>query len=274
MKKLLAALFFVVTGACASPVSIVTTSGPGSLSDQVARHLQPLLAKELGSEVVVMNAPGANGLIGLRAFHQTQGDHILIGSFAVPFVAKTMPQKDFDPIADFSPVTGLTHAAMHILVPASSPAKDFAGLVALSNSKGRLKGGSSHPSANISMGLLDKAAGTNTEQINYKQGAQLYAELASGLLDYTFGGATSSALAMIQAGHLRSLGRLDQLGVPDFSWTALFVKSGNENGKVAAAARKIVNAENMASLSQPFFRADSRTLQRMIEQEYRVIPAP
>lgn len=274
MKKLLAVSLLWATAAFASSVTIVTTSGPGSLSDQVARHIQPLLEKELNTEVVVMNSPGANGLIGLRSFHQLKGDHILIGSFAVPFVAKTMPQKEFDPMVDFVPVTGLTHAPMHILVPANSPAKDLQGLVALSNAKGKLKGGSSHPSANISMTLLDKATGSSTEQINYKQGSQLYAELASGLLDYTFGGATSSAMAMIQSGHLRSLGRLDQIGIPDFSWTALFVKAGNENNRVAVASRKIVNSENMAVLPQPFFRADFRVLQRMIEQEYKVIPAP
>lgn len=271
MKRLLAALLFAVTGAFASPVTIVTTSGPGSLSDQVARHLQPLLAKELGTEVLVVNSPGANGLIGLRAFHQLQGDHILIGSFAVPFVAKTMPQKDFDPMTDFTPVVGLTHAPMHVLVPASSPAKDMAGLTALSKTKGKLKGGSSHPSANVSMSLLDKTIGMNTEQVNYKQGAQLYAELSSGLLDYTFGGATSAAAALIQSGHLRSLGRLDQTGVPDFSWTALFVKAGQEQGRAAQAARKVVSAENMASLSHPFFKADATKLRQMLVFEYGVI---
>lgn len=275
MKRLLVILLMAVaTVAAASPLSIVTTSGPGSLSDQVARYLQPLLAKELGSEVVVVNSPGANGLIGLRTFHQLQGDHILIGSFAVPFVAKTMPQKDFDPMADFAPVIGLTHSPMQILIPASSPAKDLAGLVALSKSRGGLKGGTSHPSANVSMMLLDKVIGIATEPINYKQGSQLYADLSAGLLDYTFGGATGVAAGLLQAGHLRSLGRLDQLGVPDFAWTAVFVKVGNENGKVSIAAKRVVTSENMAGLPQPFFKADSQTLLRMLTQEFKLIPAP
>jgi tripartite-type tricarboxylate transporter receptor subunit TctC len=198
----------------------------------------------------------------------------LIGSFAVPFVAKTLPQKDFDPISEFVPVVGLTHAPMNILVPAKSPVKDVAGLVALSKANNGLKGGTAHPSANASMHILDKTIGTNTQQINYKQITQLYTDLSSGILDYAFGGATSSAAALVQSGHLRSLGRLDQTGVPDFSWTALFVKAGNENGKVAQAAKKVVTAENMAALPQPFFKADAATLRSQLLREYALIPIP
>lgn len=274
MKRLLLALALISTNVFASTLTIVTTSGPGSLSDQAARFLQPLLAKELGVDVVVTNAPGGNGVVGFRAFNQLSGDHILIGSFAVPFVAKTLPQKDFDPISEFVPVVGLTHAPMNILVPAKSPVKDVAGLVALSKANNGLKGGTAHPSANASMHILDKTIGTNTQQINYKQITQLYTDLSSGILDYAFGGATSSAAALVQSGHLRSLGRLDQTGVPDFSWTALFVKAGNENGKVAQAAKKVVTAENMAALPQPFFRADAATLRGQLLREYALIPTP
>lgn len=271
MKKLFACLLLVATNVFAIPVTIVTTAGPGSMSDQVARHIQPLLAKELGVEVLVMNSPGANGLIGLRTFHQLQGDHILIGSFAVPYVAKALPQKDFDPMTDFAPVVGLVHPPMLILVPASSPAKDMPGLIALSKAKGGLKGGSAHPSANVSMELLNKTVGIRTDQINYKQVSQLYVDLSSGLLDYTFGGGSSSAASLLQSGHLRSLGRLDQLGVPDFSWTALFVKAGQEQGRAAQAARKVVNPENMAALPHPFFKADATKLRQLLVFEYSVI---
>ncbi len=272
MKKLLL-LLLMAGNAFAAPLIIVTTSGPGSLSDQVARYIQPLLSKELSVEVIVLNAPGANGVIGLREFSQTSGDHVLIGSFAVPYVAKVNPQKEFNPVKDFVPVVGLTHAPMHILVPASSPVKDAQGLIAKFKADGSLRGGSAHPSADISMALLDKTLGTTTQTINYRQLSQLYMDLAAGRIDYAFGGATSSAAALLQSGQLRSLGRLDQLGVPDFSWTALFVKTGNENGKAAIAAQKVITFKNMAGLSQPFFSADSQKLQQMLRSEYELIPA-
>jgi len=276
MKRLFLALALALSSATAfsSTLTIVTTSGPGSLSDQAARFLQPMLAKELGVDVVVANAPGGNGVVGLRAFNQLSGDHILIGSFAVPFVAKTLPQKDFDPITDFVPVVGLTHAPMNILVPAKSPVKDLAGIVALSKANNGLKGGTAHPSANVSMHILDKAVGTDTQQINYKQIAQLNTDLASGILDYAFGGATSSAAALVQSGHLRSLGRLDQTGVPDFAWTALFVKAGNENSPLANAVRKVVNADSMRGLPQPFLKMDAPTLRAQVQREFALIPAP
>lgn len=274
MKFLFGLLLWVSLSVSANPVSIVTTSGPGSLSDQVARHIQPLLSKELGVEVVVVNAPGANGLVGLRAFHQLAGNHLLIGSFSVPYVAKTTPQKDFDPLVDFAPVMGLTHTPLNITVPANSPAKDMASLAKLSKEKGGLKGGTSHPSTNISMALIDKAFGATTEPINYKQTAQLYTELAAGLLDYTVGGGNQASVALVQSGHLRNIARADQVGIPDFSWTALFVKSGNENGPLANAAKRAINADSMRGLSQPFFKADASAMRAQVQREYTLIPAP
>ena len=161
---------------------------------------------------------------------------------------------------------------MHILVPANSPAKSINDLVELSKNKQGLKGGSSHPSADISMMLLDKTLSIKTEVINYKQLGQLYVDLTAARIDYAFGGATSSAAALLQSGQLRSLGRLDQTGVPDFSWTALFVKSSDENGKVAKAAKKIINAESMKSLPQPFFDVNSDRLRQIVLKEYLLIP--
>jgi len=275
MKRLFLALAFALSSATAfsSTLTIVTTSGPGSLSDQVARFIQPLLAKELGVDVVVASAPGGNGVIGLRAFNQLSGDGVLIGSFSIPFVAKTLPQKDFNPVNDFVPVVGLTHAPMHILVPANSPVKDVQGLIAKFKAEGGLKGGSAHPATGISITLFDKTFGTTTQTINYKQAAQLYTELAAGLLDYGFGG-NSVSVGLVQSGHLRSLGRLDQTGVPDFAWTALFVKAGKENSPLANAARKVINAESMRGLPQPFLKADAPTLRAQVQREFALIPAP
>ena len=273
MRHFLGLLLLVVTNVFATPITIVTTSGSGSLSDQVARYIQPLLAKELGVDVVVVNAPGGNGVVGLRAFHQLSGNHLLIGSFSVPYVAKTAPQKDFDPLVDFAPIMGLTHVPLSITVPANSPVKDIVSLAKLSKDKGGLKGGTAHPSTNISMMLVDKVFGSTTEPINYKQTAQMYTDLAAGLIDYTVGGGNQAAAGLVQSGHIRNIGRADQMGIPDFSWTALFTRSGNENGTVANAARKAINAESMRGLPHPFFRADAIELRNQTLREYTLIPA-
>jgi tripartite-type tricarboxylate transporter receptor subunit TctC len=276
MRRFLLALAFALssTTAFSSTLTIVTTAGSGSLSDQVARFIQPLLAKELGVDVVVANAPGGNGVVGLRAFNQLSGDHLLIGSFAVPFVAKTLPQKEFDPLVDFSPVMGLTHTPLNITVPANSPARDMASLAKLSKEKGGLKGGTAHPSTSISMALIDKTFGATTEPINYKQTAQLYTELAAGLLDYTVGGGNSVSVGLVQSGHLRNIARADQVGIPDFAWTALFVKADNENSPLANTARKVINAESMRGLPQPFLKADAPTIRAQVQREFALIPAP
>lgn len=274
MKFVLAAWMLVASNVFAGPLTIVTTSGSGSLSDQVARNIQPLLAKELGRDVVVMNIPGANGAIGFREFHRMpkEAGNVLIGSFALAYVAKTMPPNDFDPLKDFVPVTGLTHVPMRILVPANSPAKDVRGLVELSKAKGGLMGGSTHPSTSITLTLLDKKVGTSTTHVNYRQAAHLYTDLTAGLLDYTIGG-NQTAVSFIEDGRVRDLGRIDEMGIEDFSWTGLFVQAGNENGKVAEAIKRVINAQSMNIMGQPFLKADADDLRRLVKREYALIPS-
>lgn len=276
MKFILAAWALVASNVFAGPVQIVTTSGPGSLSDQAARHIQPLLAKELGREVVVLNVAGANGVLGFREFSRLpkDGGHILIGSFALAYTAKTLPQADYDPLRDFAPVMGLTRTPLRVLVPANSPAKDINGLVELSKAKGGLMGGSSHPSTALILTLLDNKTGTRTTPVNYRQGAMLFADLASGQLDYSVGGGHSTAAALLEEGRLREIGRLDDLGIEDFSWTGVFVHAGNENGKTAEAIKRVVNADTVKIPGNPFFKADAEALRRLVQREYSLIPQP
>lgn len=276
MKKLIVALSLLASSAFAAPVNIVTTSGPGSLSDQAARYIQPLLAKELGEEVIVVNVPGASGLVGMRAFNQLPKNegHVLLGSFALAFVAKTMPQPDFDPLTAFTPVVGMTHVPLSVTVPSTSPAKSVSDFVKMSAEKGGLRGGTSHPSTDISMMLLDKQLGMRTEPVAYKQTAQLYTDLAAGVIDYTIGGGNKVAVGLIESGKLRVLERINDFGIEDFSWTGLFMHAGAENSRVFEALKRVVTKSNMQDLKQPLFDADAATLRKLVAKEYALIPAP
>ena len=91
------------------PLSVTAQSGPvrllvgyaaGGPVDASARQFAPVLAKELGQNVVVENKPGANATLAVaRARWRTTGAIIVV----IPLVAgcagsRTAPQREADPL--------------------------------------------------------------------------------------------------------------------------------------------------------------------------------
>ncbi len=242
MIRLLCTLLLGASTAFAQPpLMLVTTTGAGSFSDTAARHFAPLLEKELGRPVLVQNIPGANGIIGLRAFNgMTGGDAILIAGTVNGFVSITAPQPDFDPLKDFVPVFGLAETPQLLLVKKDSPIKSFSDL------RGRrLMGGSSHPSTDMSIMVLDQKVGSETTLVRYKQISQLATELAGGFVDFTIGGAGNAATqGLFESGLVRSIGEVTSVGVPAFSWLGFFAHS-----KAISAQKPVIKAIERVMLS-------------------------
>src|ERR1043165_4782559 len=98
------------------PVSIVVPCGAGGLFDTVARILASSLASQLKQEVVIVNRPGAGGLIGTDAVAKAAPDGytLLFGSSTALTVAPVLyskiaydPQTSFKPIAPVSLTPGV-----------------------------------------------------------------------------------------------------------------------------------------------------------------------
>lgn len=278
--RALAVLLLTISTALASPLTLVTTSGPGSLSDTAARYFAPLLERELGRPVVVQNAPGAMGLVGMRAYQQMphDGNALLIGGTQVPYVAKVMAPSDFDPMVAFEPLHGLSYARQQILVPSASPVKTAADLAKLQRKKGALNGGSSHPSTQTSMELLDAITGAKTTVVNYKQSAQLATELAVGIIDYTIGAKGNSATAgFVANGMLRVVADLRDLGVEEFSWTGFFIHADAPDAakrRLIAAIDKVMYSPEAARFHQERYLLSASGLRRQMQREFDLIPAP
>ncbi len=67
MKKLLTLLLFAFTIVCYAnePIKLYIHQPPGGLSDTLARRIQKEAAEKLNVNIVVVNKPGADGLIAL-----------------------------------------------------------------------------------------------------------------------------------------------------------------------------------------------------------------
>jgi tripartite-type tricarboxylate transporter receptor subunit TctC len=109
------------------PVTLVVPLGPGGMSDVTARLLSERLRVDLGQPVLVVNKPGANGILGAKYFlgQKADGYTVLIGTltdaFASPYFQGVEPfnLKDFSFVGSYMPQERILFA------PPDKPYKTF-----------------------------------------------------------------------------------------------------------------------------------------------------
>lgn len=90
------------------PVEMIVAFAPGGAVDTAARLVQPVLEEELGTNVEVINAPGAGGQIGYTQIANAASDGYTIGATGSPSVVvspldpsrgASYTRADFQPLA-------------------------------------------------------------------------------------------------------------------------------------------------------------------------------
>jgi len=177
------ALAAIATGPAAAqsfPVRPVTLYVPfaAGTTDAMARKISEVAARHLGQPIVVENKPGAGGTLGPVLMARTAKPDgytlsvIPSSVFRYPYMQKV----DWDPIQDFTFVTGLTIDAMSIQTFEDSPFRTFNDMVrwARANPGGLTYG---TPGAGTSMHLLTETAaamlGIQVVHVPYKGGSDL-----------------------------------------------------------------------------------------------------
>ena len=120
------------------PVQFIVPFAAGGAGDIFARTVAQKLSASLGQQVVVINRPGANGIIGTEQVAKSPPDGyvILMGNSAPMVLNPSLyPKLPYDPIKDFAPVTQGTLYPYILIVHPSVPAKSVAELVKLARSR-------------------------------------------------------------------------------------------------------------------------------------------
>jgi len=248
MKKLVAAFFVFVSAVCFAelpPLTIITTNAAGSQIDTVVRYLAPAIEKELQRSVVVMNMPGADGLIAMQKFSSmpADGNTLLGGGPSISFA--TVADRDYKPQDHFKPLMGLVQSEYLLLVPRNSKITNIKSLITVAKEKGGIMGGSSGAASTLSFALIQEQLGINITPVEYKQNAQIALDLAAGdRTDIAIAGAGNAAIrSFVSSGELRPIAvighspntyfkdvkTITQQGyksVEDFGWSGLFVQNG------------------------------------------------
>ena len=153
-------------------LDIFIPAAPGGGWDGTARAIENAMRVEkMMSEFKFEHAPGAGGMKGLPKFVSTkkgQANALLVGGMVM--VGAGIANKSPVTIADVTPVASLTGEAEVIVVPAESPIKTLADLVAKLKADPKTvswAGGSAGGTDHIFAGMVAQASGVDPRAIAY-----------------------------------------------------------------------------------------------------------
>ena len=168
------------------------------------------MADNVKQPVIVENKPGASGIIAAEYVKRQPADGYTVlfaftGSHAVnPTLYSKLP---YDPQKDFQPVTLIINTPHILVVPADSPAKSVADLVAMAKSK---PAGLTFASQGIGAGghllgeMFKAQTKTNLAHVPYKGSAPALTDMLAGRVDLFFDAMVTS-LPYVKDGKLRAL---------------------------------------------------------------------
>ncbi|VTU46648.1 Argininosuccinate lyase (plasmid) [Variovorax sp. SRS16] len=195
--------------AAGKPIEITVTFPPGGGTDVLARLIGNHTIDSLGRPSVIENRPGASGNLGARyvAARPADGASLLMvnSSFAInPGVFRTLP---FNPKTDFVAIINVAYIATVMVVPADSPYKTFADVMAAARPKeSKVSFGScgSGTPQHLAGELINLRAGVHMQHVPYKGCGPALNDIVGGQVSIALVTA-SSAMPLIKSGKLRAL---------------------------------------------------------------------
>ena len=192
------------------PITIIVPFPPGGSSDIVMRLVANKAAETLKQPIVIENRSGAAGNVAAVAIKNAPPDGYLLmmGHTGTHAINPTLyGDLKFDPVKDFTPITGLLSFNNILVVPAASPAKSVAELVAYAKTRPE---GLSYGSQGVGTGghllgvLLAKHAGINLVHVPYRGIAPAVTDTVAGRMDLLFAAYLSGG-PHVEGGRLRML---------------------------------------------------------------------
>jgi tripartite-type tricarboxylate transporter receptor subunit TctC len=250
------------------PIILVVPTLPGGVTDILARVLGQRLAKSWGQPVIIENKAGASRQIGTEyvAKSAPDGYTMLLSAEATFVINPSIYSKlNYDPMKDFTPITGLVKISQSLVTNPSLPVRDLKELIALAQKRpGQLNYGTYGigSTGHLNMEMLQYMAGVSLVAVHYKGATPALNDVMAGNIQMMFV-STSSVIQFWQTGKVKLIGvgsgkRLPQFpelptisenGLPGFeavSWFGLFAPRGTPDDvveKVNAEVRRIFEDE-------------------------------
>lgn len=212
-------------------IKIIVPFAPGGGNDVFARQMAKSLGELRRQSVIVDNKPGAGGNVGTEQVVRSAADGgtLLLGhSGTVSINPALYKQLKFDPQKDLAPVAMFASSALVLVVPAASPVKTVAELVALARSQpGSLNYASSGSGTggHLTGELFEQKSGVKIGHIPYKGTAPGLTDLVGGQVQMMFS-VIPPALALVKSGRLRALAVTGSQRLPSLPEVPTVAESG------------------------------------------------
>jgi tripartite-type tricarboxylate transporter receptor subunit TctC len=289
MKKTLLGLALaigVAAGALAAypekTVTLVVPFPPGGSTDAIARVIGQKLQEKMGQSFIVDNKAGATGTIGAAFVKRAPADgYTLFVSSLGPFVIAPHLIKgvQYDALKDLDPITVAVQAPNVLVVPANSPYKNVAELLAgLKRTPGKVSFASSGngSSDHLSAELFWQQSGTEGLHIPYKGGGPAINDLLGSQVDAAFVN-INSIIQHIKAGKVRALGISSANRNPLLPEVATLAEQGVKGAEVqswqAVAGPKGLPADVKAKLQAEIKAAlnDPAVKEKLLAQGFEIV---
>ncbi len=281
MKRILLAVALALCAAAppafgqswpAKPVRVIIPYPPGGGAEAAARFLANHFTQAFGQSFVIDNRPGGNTVIGAEAAAKAPADGYTLfftGGSTMSLQPLVFAGKlPFDPLADFAPVTMVSHFPFFLIVPATLPVNSLAELVAYVKARpGQVSYASNGTGllSHLGMEMLKQATGMDLLHVPYKGFAPALPDLLSGRVSAMMADIAPVG-QQLRAGSLRALAATSaqrssflpevptvaELGNPGYEivvWFGLFAPA-----KAPAEVVARLNAEAGRYLSSPAAR--------------------
>jgi tripartite-type tricarboxylate transporter receptor subunit TctC len=299
MKVDRAPLAFAVVTALATPslaqdtapvlpkqARIVTASIGGTGPDFIARLMAPKFSEALKINMIVENRASVNGIVAAvyTAKAPADGSVMMMGNAGTHAVNAALYKKlEYDPVADFAPISEIASAPLALVSHPVVPAKSVKELIALARKEpGKLNVAVAGAAGELAGNALMLQAKIDMKNINYKGGSQAALAVMAGEADMVF---TSYVVIApnIEAGRLRVLGvtslqRMPQLpnvptiaenGLPGYEheqWYALFAPAKTPAAIVSLLNREAVRIAHLPDVSERLLATGHRIVAGSPEQ--------
>jgi tripartite-type tricarboxylate transporter receptor subunit TctC len=257
-------------------VRIICPVAAGGAIDAVTRLVAGRLSDIWRQQVVVENRTGGGNNIAAEAVARSEPDGYTVFSAtaSLAMAGLLFPSLNYDPIADFAPVSLIGTYPNIMVVPNSSPAhsvKEFIAYAKANRGKITYASGGHGSSLHLAGELFKRMTGVEMTHVPYRGAAPAFNDLIPGRVDVMFN-LISSSLPLVRSGQIRGLAvatlqrapvapdlpTIAESGVPGFdvsSWIGLFVPA-----KTPPEIVNKLNRDTVAAISDP---ATRRKLEEM-----------
>jgi tripartite-type tricarboxylate transporter receptor subunit TctC len=256
------------------PVRFIVPFPPGGATDISARLLGQELQDIWGQTVVIENRGGAGGGVGAAEAARAAADGYTLffpSGSVVTANQHIYAKMAYDPEKDFVPVTKVVSGPQVLVVPAASPYKSVAGLIAAAKANpGKLTFGHAGIGSQVHLAGENfvSSAKIDALAVPYKGEGPALNDLVAGQIDFMVTN-VAAAIGFVSSGRLRALGvtsktEFAQLpGVPPIArtlpgfentgWFGIVAPAGTPNDIIQKVYRDTKKALESSRLKARFY---------------------